>query len=69
MFVTSCLLSCRSKSSQGRGLLLKEKKIAPVGAKSFLYKMTPIIWEATMKMIVPSPESVPIRLKGRFLSS
>ena len=62
MFVTFSLLSCRSKSSQERGLLLKEKN-APVGAKSFLYEMTPIIWEATMKMTVPSPESVPIRLK------
>ena len=53
MFVTSCLLSCRSKASQERGLLLKEKN-APVGANSFLYEMTPIIWEATMKMTVPS---------------
>ena len=28
-----------------------------------VYEMTPIIWEATMKLTVPFPESVPIRLK------
>ena len=62
MFVTSCLLSWKSKSCQKGGLLLKEE-FALVGANSFLYEMTPIIWETTMKMTVPFPESVPIRLK------
>ena len=46
-----------------KGSTLKGKKIAPVGANYFFYEMTPITWVATMKMTVPSPESVPIRLK------
>ena len=37
--------------------------ICSSGKMFFLYEMTPIIWESTMKMTVASPESVPIRLK------
>ena len=46
------------------GLLLKEK-IAPMGANSFLYKMTQVIliWETTMKMT----ELLPLKVSSFIL--
>ena len=62
IFTTSCLITCRTKSSKNRVYSLR-KEFAPMGANSFLFEMTRIFMGGNNKNDkVASPESVPIHL-------
>ena len=56
IFVTSCLLIWRMKSSQNGNTLKKE--FGPMGENSFLEELIHMSWEAKIKIRVASPESV-----------